>query len=85
MTQERELLESSRVLMTRHAGPNTSLSLLLTPEVVILCLQYFCVSFTWYFYITWLPTYLREGRGQTSGSCGSVVRVFPCSSVASER
>jgi nitrate/nitrite transporter NarK len=40
--------------------------LLLTPEVLILCLQYFCVSFTWYFYITWLPTYLREGRGLTA-------------------
>ena len=26
-----------------------------------LCL-YFCLSYGWYFYITWLPTYLREGR-----------------------
>jgi MFS transporter, ACS family, glucarate transporter len=59
---ERELLESSRVLMSHHHGQSKWLSLLLTPEVVILCLQYFCVSFTWYFYITWLPTYLREGR-----------------------
>ena len=63
---ERELLESSRVLMTHHAGQKKWLSLLLTPEVLILCLQYFCVSFTWYFYITWLPTYLREGRGLTA-------------------
>jgi nitrate/nitrite transporter NarK len=51
--------------MTHHAGQKKWLSLLLTPEVLILCLQYFCVSFTWYFYITWLPTYLREGRGLT--------------------
>jgi MFS family permease len=63
---ERELLESSRVLMTHHSGQKKWLSLLLTPEVLILCLQYFCVSFTWYFYITWLPTYLREGRGLTA-------------------
>jgi predicted MFS family arabinose efflux permease len=28
-------------------------------------LQYFCFSYVWYFYITWLPTYLREWRGQT--------------------
>ena len=63
---ERELLETSRVLMTHHAGQKKWLSLLLTPEVLILCLQYFCVSFTWYFYITWLPTYLREGRGLTA-------------------
>jgi ACS family glucarate transporter-like MFS transporter len=63
---ERELLETSRVMMTHQVGQKKWLSLLLTPEVVILCLQYFCVSFTWYFYITWLPTYLREGRGQTT-------------------
>ena len=24
--------------------------------------QYFCLSYSWYFSITWLPTYLREGR-----------------------
>ncbi len=69
---ERELLETSRVLMTHHAGQKNWLSLLLTPEVLILCLQYFCVSFTWYFYITWLPTYLREGRGQTAGHAAAL-------------
>jgi ACS family glucarate transporter-like MFS transporter len=63
---EKELLEKSRVMMTHHAGQKKWLSLLLTPEVMVLCLQYFCVSFTWYFYITWLPTYLREGRGLTA-------------------
>jgi len=30
--------------------------------VWMLCWQYFCLSYPWYFYITWLPTYLREGR-----------------------
>jgi MFS family permease len=69
---ERELLESSRVLMTHRAGQEKWLSLLLTPEVMILCLQYFCVSFTWYFYITWLPTYLREGRDQTAGHAAAL-------------
>ena len=28
----------------------------------MLCWQYFCLSYGWYFYITWLPTYLREAR-----------------------
>jgi MFS transporter, ACS family, glucarate transporter len=28
----------------------------------LLWIQYFCVSFGWYFYITWLPTYLQEFR-----------------------
>src|ERR1700689_2247658 len=69
---ERELLETSRVLMTHHAGQKSWLSLLLTPEVLLLCLQYFCISFSWYFYITWLPTYLREGRGQTAGHAAAL-------------
>ena len=31
--------------------------------VMMLWLQYFLLSFPWYFYITWLPTYLQEARG----------------------
>ena len=33
--------------------------------VWMLWLQYFCMSYGWYFYITWLPTYLAEERGLT--------------------
>ena len=62
---ERELLEASRVLTTHRAGQAHWLSVLLTRPVLILGLQYFCFSYVWYFYITWLPTYLREGRGQS--------------------
>lgn len=61
---EREMLEGSRVLMARYAG-RSWLSLLLTRQVAALVLQYFCFSYVWYFYITWLPTYLHEGRGQS--------------------
>src|SRR5262249_26253027 len=31
--------------------------------VWLLWAQYFCMSYGWYFYITWLPTYLKETRG----------------------
>ena len=31
-------------------------------QVWFLCGQYFCLSYSWYFSITWLPTYLREAR-----------------------
>jgi MFS transporter, ACS family, glucarate transporter len=31
--------------------------------VWLLWAQYFCISYGWYFYITWLPTYVREARG----------------------
>ena len=61
---EREMLEASRALMKHGAGRNW-LSLLLTRQVIALELQYFFFSYVWYFYITWLPTYLREGRGQS--------------------
>ncbi len=33
-----------------------------SPQVWLLCAQYFCLSYSWYFYITWLPTYLKEAR-----------------------
>ena len=62
---ELQLLESSRALMSHGDAKRQWTSLLLTPQVFALVLQYFCFSFVWYFYITWLPTYLREARGQT--------------------
>lgn len=31
-------------------------------QVWLLGAQYFCLSYSWYFSITWLPTYLREAR-----------------------
>lgn len=62
---ERELLHASRILTTHRTGRNW-ISLLLTRQVAALVLQYFCFSYVWYFYITWLPTYLREGWGQSA-------------------
>jgi ACS family glucarate transporter-like MFS transporter len=62
---ELELLETSRALTAHRAGETHWLTLLLTPQIAVLVLQYFCFSYVWYFYITWLPTYLREARGQS--------------------
>lgn len=36
-------------------------------SVWLLWLQYFCLAWGWYFYITWLPTYLREAKGMSIG------------------
>ena len=63
--EELKLLEASRELTTHRVGQRHLLALLLTRRVLVLGLQYFCFSYVWYFYITWLPTYLREGRGQS--------------------
>jgi MFS family permease len=35
-----------------------------SPTTWLLWAQYFCLSYGWYFYPTWLPTYLQEARGQ---------------------
>ncbi len=35
--------------------------------VWLLWLQYFCMSYGWYFYVTWLPTYLRDARHVSLG------------------
>jgi MFS transporter, ACS family, glucarate transporter len=45
-------------------------------SVWLLCLQYFCLAFSWVFYITWLPTYLLEARGQSMAS-GAFLAGFP--------
>ena len=42
-------------------------------QVWLLCAQYFCLSYSWYFYITWLPTYLREARHFNPGTSGFAV------------
>lgn len=62
---ELELLQTSRALTSHAPGEAHWLFLLLTPQIAALVLQYFCFSYVWYFYITWLPTYLREARGQS--------------------
>lgn len=37
--------------------------LLASPSIWLLWMQYFCLSYGWFFYVSWLPTYLRETRG----------------------
>lgn len=58
---ERDLLRDSSKLATGHGDVPWG-KLARSRQAWLLCLQYFCLSYGWYFYITWLPTYLREGR-----------------------
>ena len=37
--------------------------LLSSRTVRLLWVQYFCLTYGWFFYVTWLPTYLKETRG----------------------
>lgn len=64
---ERALLRESSKLAAGHRDMPWRLALR-SRQVWLLCIQYFCHSYGWYFYMTWLPTYLREGRHLAFGS-----------------
>lgn len=62
---EMELLKDVNALGAGH-GDVPWAKLIRSRSVWLLWTQYFCISFPWYFYITWLPTYLQEHRHQTA-------------------
>ncbi len=45
--------------------------------VWLLWAQYFCISYGWYFYITWLPTYLKEARHLDFGARTAILAGLP--------
>jgi ACS family glucarate transporter-like MFS transporter len=45
-------------------------------SVWLLCIQYACLAYGWWFYVSWLPTYLREARG-TSVKFGAILAGLP--------
>jgi ACS family glucarate transporter-like MFS transporter len=59
---ERRLLAGAEKTASGH-GDVPWARLVRSRQAWMLCLQYFCLSYGWYFYITWLPTYLKEARG----------------------
>jgi len=46
------------------------------PHVWLLSIQYMCLAYGWWFYINWLPTYLRDARG-TSVTFGALLAGLP--------
>lgn len=63
--EELKLLQGARNMQEAAHGESW-LKLFVKPEVFLLVTQYFFFSFTWYFYVTWLPTYLREAWDLTT-------------------
>ncbi|HEX6463794.1 MAG TPA: MFS transporter [Vicinamibacterales bacterium] len=57
-------------------GPTPWAAILASRSVWLLCIQYACLSYGWYFYVTWLPTYLQEARG-TSVKLGALLASLP--------
>ena len=63
----------------QNAGSHSNVPwsrLLASRSVWLLWAQYFCFTFTWYFYVTWLPTYLQEARHQTAEQAARLA-IFP--------
>jgi MFS family permease len=58
---ERELLRGSSQMASGHGDVPWG-KLVRSPQVWMLCGQFFCLNYGWWFYVTWLPTYLREAR-----------------------
>jgi MFS transporter, ACS family, glucarate transporter len=59
---ELELLKENEQNVRGH-GDVPWRKLAARPAVWLLGAQYFCLSYGWYFYVTWLPTYLKDVRG----------------------
>jgi len=60
---ERALLAHNRVEGCGPLGPTPWRRFLGSRSAWALCVQWFCHYYGFYFYITWLPTYLLKGRG----------------------
>ena len=58
---ELRMIEQDQHLASSHSGVPWG-KFVRSRQVWMLCFQYFCLSYGWYFYITWLPTYLHEAR-----------------------
>jgi MFS family permease len=61
---ELALLPPARDTAIAHGGVPWGL-IFSKPSVWLLSIQYMCLAYGWWFYINWLPTYLRDARGTT--------------------
>jgi MFS transporter, ACS family, glucarate transporter len=61
---ELALLPPAKDTAVAHGGVPWGL-IFSTPSVWLLSIQYMCLAYGWWFYINWLPSYLREARGTT--------------------
>ena len=63
---EAELIETTRGLPPGDVARGTWSEVFRIPSLLPLCLQYVANSYGYYFFITWLPTYLAKARGMSS-------------------
>jgi len=63
---EVKLIETTRGLPPGDVTSGTWSEVFRIPSLLPLCLQYVANSYGYYFFITWLPTYLGKARGMSS-------------------
>ena len=68
------MLEGGRELVLHDHGMPWY-RLLLQRDIFFLGLQYFGFSYTWYFYVTWLPTWLQQARGLEPGTAAGYAMI----------
>ncbi len=59
--EELALLDASEMCAIGHTKVPWR-KMLSSPRIWLLFVPYWCMNYGWYFYVTWLPTYLREVR-----------------------
>lgn len=73
---EAELLAANRKLVGSH-GDVPWAKMFSNRSVVLLWAQYFLLTYPWYFFITWLSTYVREYRGIQNETTSALYAMFP--------
>lgn len=73
---ELALLAGNENLASGH-GDVPWKKLISSRTIWLLWAQYFCLSYPWYFYITWLPTFLKERYPLLSDSERAWLAIFP--------
>jgi MFS family permease len=63
---EKKLLTGVENLASRHAQVPWR-AFFSSPSAWLLWIQYACLSYVWYFYVTWFPTYLDSAHGDRLG------------------
>src|SRR5438552_3986821 len=73
---ELRLLAEAEINALAH-GPIPWRKLIANRTVWLLWGQYFCMSYGWYFYITWMPTYLKESFPHLSDMQRTLLSCIP--------
>lgn len=73
---ELQLLAENAELASGHGNVPWG-KLVKSPTIWLLWAQYFCLSYPWYFYITWLPTFLKQNYASYSDSERAQLSILP--------